>query len=79
MLAFLGQVAWQAEPPIWLTALVTAGLVAAIGFVLGFVYRSNQLAVRKHLEPRRQELEALLQSLADETDSKRGDASSDSG
>ena len=72
MLAFFGQVAWQdavgrlvdgsrriAEWSPW-SCIVFAG-----------VYWLNQNAVRSELEPRRQELEALLTSLKDETPAVR--------
>ena len=42
------------------------GLLASVvvcGLVYWGVYWLNQFAVRKHLEPRRQELEMLLSSL----------------
>jgi hypothetical protein len=62
MLAFLGQVAWGARSGGWLAALVAAVVV----IVFTGVYWLNQYAVRSALEPRRQELEALLTSLKDE-------------
>src|ERR1700722_5763193 len=52
----------------WLPALVAiAGLEVFLGVVYGMVYLVNQHAVRKQLEPRRQELLSLLLSLGDET------------
>jgi hypothetical protein len=42
--------------------------VAFAGGVMGFVYWLNQYAVRSGLEPRRQELAALLSSLGEEGD-----------
>jgi hypothetical protein len=67
MLAFLGQVGWEGRSGGWLTALVVAGMVIVVIIVLAGVYRLNQYAVRSELEPRRQELEALLMGLKDET------------
>jgi hypothetical protein len=67
MLAFFGQLGWNMRAGGWLTALAVAGLVALGVLILAFVYRVNQHAVRSELEPRRQELEALLTSLQDET------------
>ena len=67
MLAFFGQVAWQVRSGGWLTALVVAGLVIVGVIILAGVYRLNQDAVRSELAPRRQQLEALLMSLKDET------------
>ena len=67
ILAFFGQIAWQVRSSGWLAALVVA-LVVLVGVVVfGAVYRLNQDGVRSELEPRRQELEALLASLKDET------------
>jgi hypothetical protein len=67
ILAFFGQIAWEIRAGGWLAALVVA-LVVLVGVVVfGAVYRLNQDAVRSELEPRREELEALLASLKDET------------
>jgi hypothetical protein len=65
-LAFVGHIAWLDRTPGWLTLVVLGFVVAVIGGVLVFVYWLNRLALRRHLEPRRQELQALLQGLADE-------------
>lgn len=67
MLAFFGQAAWHDRAGGWWTVLGLS-LVSFIGLsVLAIVYWLNQLAIRYALEPRRQELEALRRSLADET------------
>ncbi len=66
ILAFFGQIAWLARSDGWLTALVTVFLVVVVAIVFAGVYRLNQHAVRSVLEPRRQELAALLMSLKDE-------------
>jgi hypothetical protein len=50
----------------WLAALVTAGLVLVAFLVLAAVYRLNQHAVRTSLQPRRQELLALVAALQEE-------------
>lgn len=63
MLAFLGQLAWQARAGGWWVLLSVAGVVAV---VFAGIYWLNQNAVRTGLEPRRQELQALLASLMDE-------------
>jgi hypothetical protein len=65
-LAFFGQIAWLTRSGGWATALVIAGLAAVGVSILAYVYSLNQSAVRGELEPRRQELEALLRSLNDE-------------
>ena len=65
MLAFLGQLAWEARPGGLLAVLPVVVIVVVI--VFAGVYWLNQNAVRCALEPRRQELEALLTSLKDET------------
>ncbi len=67
ILAFLSQVAWQVWSGGWLPALAVAGVVVMGVIILAGVYRLNQDAVRTELVPRRQELEALLTSLKDET------------
>jgi hypothetical protein len=58
----------------WLDALSQASVFVFLSVFLfavyGFVYYLNQIAVRTHLEPRRQELLALLASLRDETTSE---------
>ena len=73
ILAFFAQVSWQ-------TGMKTGDWLAALGFaaflfvfVFALYYRINyinQRAVRKQLEPRRQELLALLASLSDDTTSE---------
>ena len=51
----------------WAAALGIAGVLCAFVFVLyGWVYRLNQRAARQELEPRRQELLALIAGLSDE-------------
>jgi hypothetical protein len=73
ILAFFADVTWSAWVPSesWMDALVQAAsfvvLCAVLFAVYGFIYFLNQYAVRRQLEPRRQELLALLASLKDET------------
>jgi len=67
MLAFLGQIAWEMRAGGWLTVLGIGWVVIVVVIVFTSIYRLNQNAVRSELEPRRQELEALLMSLKDET------------
>jgi len=67
ILAFFVHVCWQASDN-WgeffgSTAIMTTSLLA----LYGFIYWLNQYAVRKQLEPRREELIALLAGLRDET------------
>jgi CubicO group peptidase (beta-lactamase class C family) len=70
-LAFFAQVAWSLRAVSWLFALIFfAVLVAFVSAVNYSVYRLNQYAVRKQLEPRRRELLKLLTSLSDETTSE---------
>ncbi|MES2787990.1 MAG: serine hydrolase domain-containing protein [Planctomycetota bacterium] len=67
ILAFFADVTWRVSKD-WLEALISGGSLS--GIVLGlysFIYYINQRAVRVQLEPRRQELVALLKSLGDET------------
>jgi len=71
--SFFAHVAWQLaiETNDWLEAIVFATILFVFLFALYyFIYWLNQLAVRKQLEPRRQELLALLASLGDETPSE---------
>jgi hypothetical protein len=68
--AFFAHVVWLSAVATndWLAALVAATFL--FGFLFGiyaFVYYLNQRAVRTQLEPRRQELLALLASLQDES------------
>lgn len=67
VLAFFAQVAWQRSPAIWMFALALAPGAMFLFLLYGFVYYLNQLAVRRDLEPRRQELLTLRASLGDET------------
>ena len=60
---YFAQRAWLARNH-GLTALSNWGEVAAVAVLIFWgVYWLNQFAVRKYLEPRRQEMEALLESL----------------
>src|SRR4029077_11623774 len=60
ILTFFGQIAWQMRAGGGWTVLGTAGLVSVVFIVFAGVYQLNQTAVRAHLEPRRQELDALF-------------------
>ena len=78
LLAFFIHVFWRAAVATndWLAGLAAMTFSIVILFaVYGFVYYLNQFAVRRELEPRRQELLALLASLEDETSSN--DAAAD--
>ena len=73
LLAFFGQVAWQSGVATndWLAALAFGtSLFVFVGLLYSFIYYLNQRAVRTQLEPRRQELLALLTTLSDETTNK---------
>lgn len=66
ILAFFTQTFWGISD-YWFEFLVSTAISFAFLFVIyGFIYWLNQYAVRKQLEPRRQELVALLASLRDE-------------
>jgi hypothetical protein len=65
VLAFVGEVTWQHWSEGGM-AVVASIVVAIIASVFGGVYWLNQFAIRVELEPRRQELKALLMSLKDE-------------
>jgi hypothetical protein len=73
LLAIFGQVAWQSGVATndWLAALAFGTfLFVFVGALYSFIYYLNQRAVRTQLEPRRQEVLALLASLSDETTSE---------
>jgi CubicO group peptidase (beta-lactamase class C family) len=80
ILAFFAHVSLQELVPAegWLATLAQLGsfvfLSAILFFVYGFIYWLNQYAVRKQLEPRRQELLKLLKALQDDG---TGEASGD--
>ena len=68
VLPFFGEVSWSVRLDGWWLALL--GLVVPVSIVTVMfvgIYSLNQTAVRSGLEPRRQELQALLASLKDET------------
>jgi hypothetical protein len=66
-LAFFGQVAWLGRSDGWLTALAVGLVVLVAGMLVAGIYWLNQEAVRTDLEPRREELKALLGSLEGES------------
>lgn len=67
-LAFFAHNTWRIRSLGWNAALSFLFCVAFLSGVTVFVYWLNQKAVRSVLEPRRQELEALLASFDDEMD-----------
>jgi hypothetical protein len=67
VLAFMSQLAWHLRSGGWWMAFAVVGAVALLALFVAGVFWLNQYAVRSVLEPRRQELETLLMSLADET------------
>jgi CubicO group peptidase (beta-lactamase class C family) len=80
VLAFFGQCAWEVLASGWQwMALVIMGAVAVEALVLAGVYWLNQRTVRSELEPRRQELQALLGSLNDTTEAGNAAAGRDVG
>jgi CubicO group peptidase (beta-lactamase class C family) len=68
IMAFFGQIAWVIRDGGWWVVLVVAGMIAVAGAILGAVYWLNQHAIRSELEPRRQELQALLAGLKEATE-----------
>jgi hypothetical protein len=61
--ALIGSVVWQARFA-GLAVIIGLTVFALVcGLICWGVYKLNQFAVRKSLEPRRQELETLLSSL----------------
>jgi hypothetical protein len=67
ILAWFGQVAWLGRSDGWLTALVFGFGTLVVALVFVCIYWLNQEAVRSCLEPRREELKALLESLEGES------------
>jgi hypothetical protein len=61
--ALIGSVAWQARAAGLAVIMGLAAFALGCGLLGWGVYHLNQIAVRKSLEPRRQELETLLSSL----------------
>ena len=61
--ALIGSVAWQARVAGLALIMGLMGYAVACGLLCWGIYHLNQSAVRKSLEPRRQELETLLSSL----------------
>jgi hypothetical protein len=73
MMAFFIHVSWNTAVIThdWLGGVIFAALLFAILFGVDyFIYRLNQKAVHIQLEPRRQELLALVASLSDEAPSE---------
>jgi hypothetical protein len=68
VLPFFGEVSWSVRLDGWWIALLALAVpVSIVAVMFVGIYSLNQTAVRCGLEPRRQELEALLSSLKDET------------
>jgi hypothetical protein len=67
ILAWFGHVAWLGRADGWLTVLAIGFAVVVVTAILVWVYWLNQEAVRSYLEPRRQELKLLLESLEGES------------
>jgi len=55
--------AWDTRENGWKTLGGFTGVAFTFALVFGFIYWLNQYAVRKQLEPRQKELQALLRSL----------------
>lgn len=65
LMVFPAHIAWNTRDDGWQTVAELAGITVIFALVFDFIYWLNQRAVRKNLEPRRQELRALLKSLDD--------------
>jgi hypothetical protein len=63
---FIGHLAWLDRDDGWNNVFDTIPPLVVVALVTGVIYWLNQLAVRKELEPRRDELRTLLSSLDDE-------------
>jgi hypothetical protein len=67
MPAFFFQLFWQrSRGNVWEAAIAMSFGTVIVGGVFAWIYWINQNAVRSTLEPRRQELAAMLKSLSDE-------------
>lgn len=66
---FCLQVGQQSRTPVWFSAFAIMLLMTTLVGVLGVVYWANQLAVRGKLEPLREQLQAALTRLDDESTS----------
>jgi hypothetical protein len=67
---FIGHVAWLERDDGWESVFEAVPAVAVVVLVTVVIYWVNQLAVRKVLAPRRDELRNLLASLKDESGSE---------
>jgi CubicO group peptidase (beta-lactamase class C family) len=67
ILAFFAQTAWLRHSGFWPITFALLPFVLFLLVLYGFVYYLNQRAVRRDLEPRREELLTLLATLGDET------------
>lgn len=67
ILVFLLDVAWHSSGAWWQFAVIALVSLLFVVAVYGSIYRLNQRAVRDTLEPRRQELQQLIDSLEDDT------------
>jgi len=74
ILAFFAQNAWLNYSGFWPITLALAPFVLFLLVLYGFVYHLNQRAVRRELEPRREELLTLLATLGDETNGEQSTA-----
>ena len=63
MFAFFAHVSWRSWDGSWLSLVMSAIPFTIVVGVFAFVYWLNQYAVRKTLEPRREELQTLLETL----------------
>ena len=74
ILAFFAQNAWLKNSGFWPITLALVPFVLFLLVVYGFLYYLNQRAVRRELEPRREELLTLLATLGDETTGEQSTA-----
>lgn len=77
VLAFFAEVAWRTSPGWWGFALAFSVPSAFVLALYYLIYQLNQSAVHGQLEPRRQELLALLASLGDESAAERSSSGDD--
>lgn len=66
LMAFFIHNAWETTRSWWGCCLVSGFFGVFLFLVYGWVYRLNQLAVRKQLEPRRNDLQRLISNLEGE-------------
>ena len=72
LMAFFTHTAWESTKSWWGCLLVTGFFGIFLFVVYGWIYRINQSAVRKQLEPRRDDLQKLIANLEGQDEAEAG-------